>query len=120
MKNLIQHVKRILIVGLISFSMWGVGEAAFAADTSDYYTNERGTIQATERYDSIQSKQDGMNTFSDTDPRRNTSKADAKAQTLKDVAKRRSEQADSPLEPATEAISNLADQMAESASDLAQ
>lgn len=100
--NRLNALKGLLIAGFIAISLWGMTAPAYAADM---YNNERGQKQTTERYDKIQSKQDGMNNFSAVDPRRDTN--DAKAQTLLDTAKRRQAQASAPLETAREAASDL-------------
>ncbi len=102
-------LKRSLMVGLISLGLWtaSVGSPAYAADANDYYSNERGSIQNTERYDQIQPNAGGMNGFDDADPRRNTRAAEAKAKTLKDSAVRRQLQTDGPLERAGEEINNV-------------
>ena len=102
-------LKRSLMVGLISLGLWtaSVGSPAYAADANDYYSNERGSIQNTERYDQIQPNKGGMNGFDDADPRRDTSAAEAKAKTLKDSAVRRQLQTGGPLETAGEELSNV-------------
>ena len=93
----------LVTVGLSSLMMVGSAQAADA----DYIPNERGQVQSTERYDAIQSKVGGMNQYNDTDPRRNTAQAEAKAQKLSDVAERRNRAADGPLEPVRDAIQDL-------------
>ena len=102
-------LKRTLMVGLISLGLWtaSVASPAYAADANDYYGNERGSIQNTERYDQIQPDAGGMNGFDDADPRRDTSAAKAKAKTLKDSAVRRQLQTGGPLETAGEEINNV-------------
>jgi uncharacterized protein YjbJ (UPF0337 family) len=100
-------LKRMLLVALVSLSLWSVSNPAYAADANDYYTNDRGGLQATERYDKIQPKTGEYNNFDDVDPRQDTSRADAKARAEIDDAKRRNAQTNDPLEPAREAVSNL-------------
>lgn len=119
LNGLLKGFKRVLVIGLVSLSLWSIATPAQAADANDYYKNERGSIQGTERYDKIQSEKGGMNNFDAVDPRRNTTEADAKAQELLDVAKRRKALADDPLEPAREAIDNLQDKVTGAASNLA-
>ena len=112
--NRVKALKGLLIAGFIAVSLWTVASPAYAADM---YDNERGQKQTTERYDQIQSEKDGMNNFDAVDPRRDAN--EAKAQTLKDVAKRRKAQASDPLEPAREAISDLKDNIAGAADEAA-
>jgi hypothetical protein len=100
-------IKRVLIVALVGLSLWAISTPAYAADADDYYTNDRGGLQATERYDKIQLKTGEYNNFDDVDPRQDTSRADAKARAEIDEAKRRNAQTSDPLEPAREAVSNL-------------
>ncbi len=110
--NIVSNLRRILIVGIIGLSLWGTTlvAPAHAADANDYYSNERGSLQTTERYDQIQNKKGGMNNFDAVDPRRDTN--EAKAKKLIDTAKRRKAQASDPqasdpLEPAREAIDDI-------------
>lgn len=117
--NLLKGFKQVLVIGLVSLSLWTISTPAHAADANDYYKNERGSIQGTERYDKIQPEQGGMNGFDAVDPRRNTARVEAKAQELSDVAKRRKAQANDPLEPAREAIDDLKDKVAGTTSELA-
>jgi len=119
LESLLKGFKRVLAIGLVSLSLWSIATPAQAADANDYYKNERGSIQGTERYDKIQSEKGGMNNFDAVDPRRNTTEADVKAQELKDVAKRSNALADDPLEPAREAVDNLKDKVTDAASSLA-
>lgn len=112
--NRAKALKGLLIAGFIAISLWAVSAPAYAADM---YDNERGQKQTTERYDKIQSEKGGMNNFDAVDPRRDAN--EAKAQTLKDVAKRRQAQAADPLEPAREAVGNLKDNLAGAADDAA-
>lgn len=110
--NKFRGVRRTLIVSIIGFSLWGLLSVGSAqAASTGYQENEIGSIQATERYDQIQSEAGGINGFDDTDPRRNTTRAEAKAQKLSDVAKRRQAQADEPLDTAKEVLSNLKDDL---------
>ncbi len=119
-------LKRSLMVGLISLGLWtaSVGSPAYAADANDYYGNERGSIQNTERYDQIQPDAGGMNGFDDADPRRNTRAAEAKAKALKDTAVRTNLKTGGPLETAgkeinnaTNGLGNRADRAADSISN---
>lgn len=100
--------KLFVVAGLIGLSLMGMSAPAQAADV-DYTRNAEGGIQSTERYDSIQSEKNGMNNFDAVDPRRNTNRADAKAQALKDGAERRTAElrAKDPLEPVREAVDNV-------------
>lgn len=104
---------RVVCAALLTVLLWGLSAPANAVP---YEKNEAGRIQTTERYDKIQSEKDGMNTFDAADPRRDAN--EDKAQTLSDVAKRRKAQADDPLEPAREAISNLKGEVTDAAGDL--
>ncbi|PZO49317.1 MAG: hypothetical protein DCF15_17010 [Phormidesmis priestleyi] len=114
----LRALKGILLVGLVSFSLWILGlSPAVAADTTDYL-NDPGTSQSIERYEAIQPKTDGMNNFEDTDPRRNTQQAEAKGQALKDTAKRRQIQASDPFEPMREALGDAKAELSETADDL--
>ncbi len=117
-KSLIKGFKRVLAIGLVSLSLWSITAPAYAASTNDYYENERGSIQGTERYDKIQSEKGGMNNFDAVDPRRNTAKSDAKAQELVDVAKRENAMNNDPLEPAREAVDDLKDKVTGTVSNL--
>lgn len=101
-----QSIKRIVGACLLTLTLWGIGAPAHAVP---YEKNEAGRVQTTERYDQIQTEKDGMNNFDAADPRRDTTAAEAKAQTLKDTAERRKAQAEDPLEPAREAIKDLVD-----------
>ncbi len=109
-------LKRTLIVGLVTLGLWtaSVSTPAYAADANDYYSNERGSLQNTERYDQIQPDSGGMNGFDDTDPRRNTQAAEAKAKALSDRAERMLDESADPLENAREAISNIKSGLGES------
>ncbi len=122
-KGILNRLKRVFIAGLVSLglsaSLLSFGAPAFAADANDYYGNERGSIQGTERYDQIQPEQGGMNNFDAVDPRRDTKAVEARSQELIDTAKRRKAQADDPLEPAREAIGDLKDKIVGTASDVA-
>lgn len=119
----LSRLKRVLIAGLVSLglsaSLLGFSGPAFAADANDYYGNDRGSIQGTERYEQIQPEQDGMNGFDAVDPRRDTKAVEARSQELIDTAKRRKAQAEDPLEPAREAIGDLKDKIVGTTSDVA-
>lgn len=106
------------VAGLVSFCLMGLSLPAQAADI-DYSKTSEGAIQSTERYDSIQSEKGGMNGFDAADPRRNNGEARAKAQELSDVAKRRSLEANDPLEPVREAIDSIKDNIAGTADSVA-
>ena len=106
--------KKIVIVSILGLSLWSLGMPAHAVP---YQEGERG-IQSTELYDQIQEEKGGMNNFDDADPRRNTSRADAKAQKLSDAAARRKATASDPLETAREAISDLTDEIVGTADDI--
>lgn len=113
-KQLKVQSKRVLIAAIIGVSLWSMSAPAYAVE---YQKGERG-IQATERYDQIQKETDGMNTFEDTDPRRNTARAEAKARELSDVAERRSIRADDPLEPTRETIRDIGDSISDAGQDI--
>ncbi len=114
----LRALKGILLVGLVSFSLWSVGlGSAMAADTTDYL-DDPNTSQSIERYEDIQPKTDGMNNFEDTDPRRNTQQAEAKAQALSDTAKRRQMQASDSFEPMREALGDAKDEFGKTADEL--
>lgn len=88
--------------------LWaGVAAPAYAAD--NYIENERGTLQSYERYDEVKPEVGGINRYTDTDPRRDTTAADAKAQALGDQAERSKRMADDPLEPTRKTLSNAGD-----------
>lgn len=110
-------LKRMVVAVLVGISLWSVSAPAQAADADDYYQNERGSLQTTERYDTIQPKTGDFNNFEDADPRRNTRAAEAKARTLSDTAERRKNMASDPLEPAREAISNAKGKVGEAVDD---
>lgn len=114
-KKVLNSLKKTVIAGLVSLSLWSFAAPAQAA-SAEMYTNERGEMQTTERYDKIQSESGGMNNFDAVDPRRNAN--EAKAQKLSDVAKRRKAQASDPLEPAREAVDDLTDKVTGTASEL--
>ena len=114
----LRALKGILLVGLVSFSLWSLGlSPAVAADTTDYL-NDPDTSQSIERYEAIQPKKDGMNNFEDTDPRRNTRQAEAKAKALKDTAKRVKMQDSESFESVKAAIGDAKADLSETASDL--
>lgn len=115
-KKILNNLKKAVIAGLIGLSLWGFAAPAQAADAGEFYKNERGQLQTTERYEEIQPKSGGMNDYKAVDPRRDAN--EDKAQTLIDTAKRRKAQASDPLEPAREAIDDLTDKAAETTSDL--
>jgi hypothetical protein len=121
-------LRRILILAFVSLLVWGMTFVApvhaadgveRGSDGIDYYKNDRGTIQSTERYDQIQPKTGGMNNFNDVDPRQDTKRATAKAKTLTDTANRRKAQASDPLEPARKTIKNAKDNLGEKVDNLA-
>ncbi|MBE9060952.1 hypothetical protein [cf. Phormidesmis sp. LEGE 11477] len=109
--------KLFLIAGLVGISLMSISAPAQAADV-DYSKNSEGGIQSTERYDNIQSKKGGMNNFEAVDPRRNTN--DAKAQTLKDSAKRRTAElrAEDPLEAVREAVDDVKEKVSNATDSL--
>ncbi len=114
----LRALKGILLVGLVSFSLWSLGlSPAVAADTTDYL-NDPDTSQSIERYEAIQPKTDGMNNFEDTDPRRNTQQAEAKAQALKDTAKRTQMQDSESLESVKEALGDAKAELSKTAGEL--
>ncbi len=114
----LRALKGILLVGLVSFSLWNLGlSPAVAADTTDYL-DDPNTSQSIELYEDIQPKTDGMNDFEDTDPRRNTQQVEAKAQALSDTAKRRQMQASDPFEPMREALGDAKAELGETADEL--
>ena len=120
MNNFTTYCKKAAIAGLVSILLWGVSAPAYAANANDYYTNERGSVQSTERYDQIQAEQGGMNNFDDVDPRRNTKEATAKAKALSDNAERnisRSSDVD-PLESVREAVDNAGDKLSQTADNV--
>ncbi|KPQ32971.1 MAG: hypothetical protein HLUCCA11_19955 [Phormidesmis priestleyi Ana] len=114
------QLRRLLVVGLVSLSLWSAAlvAPAQAADTNDYYTNDRGSLQTTERYDQIQPKAGGMNEFDDVDPRRDTKAAEAKAKELTSSTKRIQSRPSDPLEPARETIGGIKENIKGAASDL--
>lgn len=112
-------LKRMLVAVLVGVSLWSISAPAQAASADDYYENERGSIQSTEHYDTIQSKTGDFNNFEDADPRRNTQAAEAKARTLSDTAERRQNMASDPLEPAREAIGNAKSKVSDAVDDAA-
>lgn len=116
--NKIGSLRRLAIVGLVSLSLWGATlvAPAQAADANDYYTNEIGSVQTTERYDKIQTSKGGMNGFDAVDPRRNAN--EAKAQELLDVAKRRKAMASDPLEPTRETLDGIKNNIVNKADEL--
>jgi len=109
---------RLAAIGLVGICSIALSAPAQAADI-DYSKTSEGAIQSTERYDSIQSEQGGMNGFDAADPRRNIGEASAKAQELSDVAKRRQLQADDPLEPVREAVDSIKDSITGTADSVA-
>ncbi|MGB3295790.1 MAG: hypothetical protein WBB01_22630 [Phormidesmis sp.] len=111
--------KRVLVAVLVGISLWSVSAPAQAASANDYYENERGSLQNTERYDKIQSETGDFNNFEDVDPRRNTQGAEAKAQALKDTAERQQRMDAEPLGSAREAIEKVKSKLNETASDVA-
>lgn len=114
----LRALKGILLVGLVSFSLWNLGlGSAVAADTTDYL-DDPNTSQSIELYEDIQPKVGGMNDFEDTDPRRNTQQAEAKAQALSDTAKRRQMQASDSLEPVREVFGGAKDELGKTADEL--
>jgi hypothetical protein len=100
-------LKRVLLLALVSLSLWAASTTAYAADADDYYTNDRGGLQSTELYDKIQPETGEYNNFDDVDPRQDTRRADAKARREIDEAKRRNAEATDPLDNTREAISDL-------------
>ncbi|MGB3297011.1 MAG: hypothetical protein WBA76_01985 [Phormidesmis sp.] len=116
----VSNLRRTFIVGLVTLSLVGTTlvAPAHAADADDYYTNERGGIQTTERYDQIQPDAGGMNGFDDVDPRRNTREAEGKAKVLIDSSKRRNLESADPLEGVREAVDNIKESVGETADDL--
>jgi hypothetical protein len=128
----INSLCRILIIAFVSLSLWGstfvapvhaIGGAGDgierASDGIEYYKNDRGEIQTTERYDQIQPETGGMNKFDDVDPRLDTRGTDAKAKALTDTANRRKAQASDPLEPARKTIRNAKDRLGDNVSEAA-
>jgi len=95
-------------LGLLVGLLWmGIAALAYAAD--NYQVNERSTLQHYEHYDEVQPKVGGINGYNDTDPRRDTTRAEAKAKSLSDQAERSKRLADDPLEPTRETLSNAGD-----------
>ncbi len=126
--NRMKGLRRILIIAFVSFSLWGSTFVApahagngieRASDGIEYYKNDRGEIQTTERYDQIQPETDGMNRFDDVDPRMDTKGTDAKAKMLTDTANRRKAQASDPLEPARKTIRSAKDRIGGNVSEAA-
>jgi hypothetical protein len=122
--NQANSFRRVLIIALVSFSLWGMAvvtpaHASGAAhdgieragDGIEYYKNDRGTLQTTERYNQIQPETGGMNKFDDVDPRMDTRESDAKARAMSDAASRRSAQASDPLESARKTIRSAKDNL---------
>ncbi len=114
----LQALKGILLVSLVSFSLWGFGlSPAVAADTTDYL-NDPDTSQSIELYDAIQPKKDSMNNFEDTDPRRNTRQAEAKARVLSDTAERKQTQDGDPFEQVQKALGDAKAELGKTADEL--
>ncbi len=111
-------LKRVFVAVLVGVSLWSVSAPAQAADANDYYQNERGSVQGTERYETIQPKTGDFNNFEDADPRRDTQAAEAKAQTLKDTAERQRAMDAEPLESTRDAISKIKNKLGETADDI--
>ncbi|NJL86996.1 MAG: hypothetical protein HC886_15120 [Leptolyngbyaceae cyanobacterium SM1_1_3] len=110
------------IVGLISFclclglvfGLGGLNSAALAESSGDYLKNDRDQLQNYEPYDPVQTKVGGMNQYEDTDPRRDTSAAEAKAERLRRDAESR-QAPTNPLNAAGESLKNLGQQVKDSA-----
>ncbi len=101
-------VRSLAPVCLAACLLWaGITAPAHAAD--NYMKNERGTLQSYERYDEVKPEVGGINRYTDTDPRRDTTAADAKARALSDQAERSKRMADDPFEPTRETLSNTGD-----------
>ncbi len=113
------NFQRLLAAVLVGVSLWSVSAPAQAASADDYYGNERGSIQSTERYEKIQSETGDFNNFEDVDPRRNTKAAETKARTLIDSAERNNRSSSDPLESAREAIGNAKNKIGEVVDDAA-
>lgn len=113
------NFQRLLVAVLVGVSLWSVSAPAQAASADDYYGNERGSIQNTERYEKIQSETGDFNNFEDVDPRRNTQAAETKARTLMDSAERNNRSSSDPLESAREAIGNAKNKIGEVVDDAA-
>lgn len=111
-------VRRMLVAVLVGVTLWSVSAPAQAASANDYYENERGSLQNTERYDTIQSKTGEYNNFEDVDPRRNTRAAEAKAKSLIDSAERNNNLSSDPLESAREAIGNAKNKIGNTVDDV--
>ena len=111
-------LKRGLVAMLVGVSLWSISAPAQAADANDYYENERGAVQSTERYDTIQPKTGEFNNFEDTDPRRNTQSTEAKARALQDTAERQRAMDAEPLGSAGDAFNKIKSKLGETADDL--
>jgi len=105
--------KKIVVVGMLGLSLWSL---AAPANAVPYQEGDRG-IQSTELYDQIQEEKGGMNNFDAVDPRRDTTRADAKAQKLSDVATRRKAAAADPLEPVRDAVGDIKNNITSAADD---
>ena len=112
-------LKRGLVAVLVGVSLWSISAPAQAADANDYYENERGALQNTERYDTIQPKTGDFNNFEDADPRRDTQSVTAKARALKDTAERQRAMDAEPLESAGDVVNKIKSKLGETADDLA-
>lgn len=98
-------IKRVAIVGVLGLTLW-LGTGSFAMATPrDYHTNVTGA-EGTARVDKDQKEVDGMYNYNDTDPRRDTARADAKAKELLDSSKRIQQQTDGPVDAVKSALSD--------------
>ena len=99
-------IKRVTIVSVLGLTLWlGTGNAALASTPRDYHTNVTGA-EGTARVDKDQKEVDGMYNYNDTDPRRDTPRADAKAKELLDNSKRIRQQTDGPVDAVKSALSD--------------
>ena len=111
MKTVFNTVKsvvgRLAIVGVLGLTLWlgtGLNTSAFASPVRDYHTNVTGAEESAGRVDKDQEKVGGINNYEDTDPRRNTAKADAKSKALLDTAKTIRNQTDGPVDAVQSAL----------------
>ncbi|MFE4107368.1 hypothetical protein [Almyronema epifaneia] len=103
-------VASVLAFCLCASLVFGFSGVAQARGSDDYQKNDRGQLQNYEPYDTVQSKADGMNQYDDTDPRRDTSAAQVKANELERKA-RFQQGAPNPLESAGDSLKNLGQQV---------
>lgn len=112
----------VVLAGLLLMTTTACNPSSPQAVGNGSYREKVG--QQTETYDPIQKRKDGMNMYEDTDPRRGTKAADAKAKALIDSAQRNADrQGLNPAEALQQVGRDLpknAQRAAENAADFAQ